>query len=657
MTMRHNSYRPDIDGLRAIAVLLVIFNHVGFASFSGGYAGVDIFFVISGFLITSIIFNGLLANTFSFKTFYVRRIKRLMPALFTVLFATTIFALLFLFPSDLEKYGRSLWWVIFYAGNFYFWLEHGGYFEGDTREAALLHTWSLAVEEQYYLLWPLYLIIGLKIFSPRIFVFVTIVVFFVCLLFSEWTLNIAIGAAYYLLPTRMFELMLGSILAITWKDIPPLPRWLTHLLSAVGFGLIACAAFMLDRESTFPGFNALYPTVGAACILLANREHIGCINRVLMLKPLVFIGLISYSLYLWHWPILVFVRYQGIPMTLPVQVSCIALSIALAWLSWKYVETPVRTNRNISLLSVADRWLLRPMILTIVIGFILISRNGLDMRFSPAVKAMDEAVNALSHEMRPLCHASLSDATRAPDDSCRLGADSGDNAVFMFGDSHANHLAGFIDVLATDAGLQAQDYTLDQCPAIFYLEWGRSAITAEACARRNAAVLDYIKNRKFAYVLLSSSWPAAAIRVYRDGEWLADPVESMQIIETSFAATIETIIESGATPVVFDDIPDLGVNDSKCPIKKAVFNNELDCQIKKQTNKSFENVITRIQGRYPQLVRVTLADLMCVEEKCNLELNGVPLYSDNDHLNYVGAEHLGQLYLQKEGNFLKSSSP
>ncbi|MES2627311.1 MAG: acyltransferase family protein [Pseudomonadota bacterium] len=654
MTMLNNFHRNDIDGLRSVAVLLVVLNHAGFSLFPGGFVGVDIFFVISGFLITSIIFNGLLDNTFSFANFYVRRIKRLMPALFVVLFVTTIFALLYLYPSDLKKYANSLTWVIFYVSNFYFWLKHGGYFEGNTQEAPLLHTWSLAVEEQYYLIWPLYLIVGLKLFSPRVFAIATVGLFFLCVVFSEWALNVAIGAAYYLLPTRMFELMLGSLLAIFWKDIPKLPQMFMHIISLCGLGLIAYAAFFLDETSSFPGFNALYPTVGAACLLLANREHMGCVNRVLSLSPFVFIGLISYSLYLWHWPILVFVRYQGIPMTFVVQASCITLSIVLAWLSWKFVETPVRNSKNVSLLSVADLWLLRPLVMVMVISFVLLSRNGLEMRYSGEINQMDQAVNALSHEMRPLCHASLSEAARSPDVNCRLGVDNGDEFdAFLFGDSHANHLAGFIDVLAKDANVQVQDYTLDQCPAIFYLEWGRNPVTAEACKKRNAVVLERIKNNKFDYVLLGSSWPANPVRVYREGEWLADLVESSQIIETSFAATIGAIIESGATPVVFDDIPDLGANDSKCPIRREAFNEKLDCGMSKQSNKIFEAVLSRVQVIYPQIVRINLADLMCENDICKLDLDGMPLYSDNDHLNYSGAEYMGQRYLQLHENFFK----
>ena len=657
MIATKNSHRADIDGLRSIAVLLVVFNHAGLGLFSGGFVGVDIFFVISGFLITSIIFNGLLANTFSFADFYVRRIKRLMPALFVVLFATTIFAVIYLYPSDLEKYARSLVWVIFYVGNFYFWLKHGGYFEGNTQEAPLLHTWSLAVEEQYYLLWPLYLIMGLKIFSPRVFCAITVVLFIAAVLFSEWALNITIGAAYYLLPTRMFELMLGSILALLWKDIPRLPQLFMHVLSLCGLGLIAYAAFFLDETSPFPGFNALYPTVGAGCLIVANREYTGCVNRVLALKPLVFIGLISYSLYLWHWPILVFVRYQAIPMTLMVQASCIILATVLAWLTWKFVENPIRYSPNISLRSVADKWLLRPMMLTVALSFILASQNGLQMRYSDQVNAMDTAVNLLSHEMRPLCHASLSEAARSPDDSCRLGVGVGNDVdVFMFGDSHANHLAGFIDALALDADVVAQDYTLDQCPAIFNLAWGRNLITAQTCEQRNAKVLDYIKAQKFDYVVLGASWPATPVRVYREGQWLGDPVESMRIIESTFTTTISAIIELGAVPIVFDDVPDLGSNDSRCPIKRAVFNDELDCGIKKQTNKSFEDVVSRVQERYPQMIRITLADLMCANETCKLELDGVPLYSDNDHLNYSGSWHMGQLYLQQHENPFESSA-
>jgi peptidoglycan/LPS O-acetylase OafA/YrhL len=209
-------YRSDIDGLRTIAVFLVILNHAGFTFLTGGFIGVDVFFVISGFLITSIIYPKIVDGSFRFTWFISRRLKRLMPVLLFVIFITACVFSFIMFPQDLMKLYRSIYWVIFNGGNFFFWIEHGGYFAGNSQEAPLLHTWSLAVEEQYYLLWPLMLIIAVKFLSIKNTMILTFIGCIAATIFAQWGAEVTIGAAYYLLPTRFFELMIGSCLAMYW---------------------------------------------------------------------------------------------------------------------------------------------------------------------------------------------------------------------------------------------------------------------------------------------------------------------------------------------------------------------------------------------------------------------------------------------------------
>lgn len=644
------AHRPDIDGLRSIAVLLVVLNHAGFSLFSGGFVGVDVFFVISGFLITGIIHNGLLKGSFSFANFYVRRFKRLMPVLFVVLLMTTLAALYYLYPTDLAKYAQGLIWVVFYGANFFFWLEHGGYFEGNAREAPLLHTWSLAVEEQYYMIWPLYMIIGLRLFKPPVLLCLTLLLCGVCVVLSQSALTYTIGAAYYLLPTRMFELMIGSVVAMGWNALPPFRQPVTHMLSLLGLLLIGYSALALNENSPFPGYNALPPTFGAALLILGGNGPLGVGNRLLSLAPFAFIGLISYSLYLWHWPILVFIRYQDIPLTLPIKLSYIAASILLAWMSWKYVEQPMRQHLLTDLTAVTKRWLTPTMLATVSVATIIIASGGFKDRFPDTVNRMDEAYSALSHQMRALCHSSLYKAGRDPDPTCRLGATEREPSGLLFGDSHANHLVGFVDVVAKAAGVSIQDYTLDQCPPLFDFAWGSNAVRAEVCEARDARVLAYLREQRFRYVLLGASWPYRAFRLYQDGKRV-EPLETVEVrIEEAFNATLDMIIALGAVPVVFDDVPYLGALDPKCPIKRMTYDSSLDCTFAKNTNDFFVAITDRAEQRHPTMIRVKLPELMCDGGRCARDIDGVPMYSDNDHLNYLGSRHLGELYLESHPN-------
>ena len=301
-------YRREIDGLRALAVLPVILFHAGFKYFSGGFVGVDIFFVISGYLITSIILAEQEAGTFSIIRFYERRARRILPALFLVMLACLPFAWLWLLPHDMQNFSQSLIGVSAFISNILFWLT-SGYFETAAELKPLLHTWSLAVEEQYYLFFPVFLVLTWHIGKRWILFFLSIV-FLISLLAAQWGSALKPDATFYLLPTRGWELLIGAFIAFyfTKKDRTILSKNLNEAGGLLGLALIIYAIFKFDNQLPFPSFYALVPTIGAGLIILCATQ-ITFVGKLLGNKLLVGIGLISYSAYLWHQPLLAFSKY------------------------------------------------------------------------------------------------------------------------------------------------------------------------------------------------------------------------------------------------------------------------------------------------------------------------------------------------------------
>jgi len=345
-----STYRPDIDGLRAIAVLLVVASHLHVPWLAGGYIGVDVFFVISGYLISSIIMPQIATGTFSLLNFYERRVRRIFPALIVMLAATIPFAWHFLLPSEMTAYARSLLAAVFACSNTLLWSWHG-YFDTANEFRPLLHTWSLGVEEQFYLIFPLLLLLLARLRNPRVVkaaicVLTTVSFAAACVLVHHHP-----RAAFFTIFLRAWELLLGAILS--QKYLPALRTSATrNIASAAGLLCIFIPAALYTADTTFPGLTALAPCLGACLIIAAGETGTSLISRVLSLRPFVFFGLISYSLYLWHWPVQVFADFHHIqtctsfacdaPISHTTQIGVFALSVILATLSWRFVETPFR---------------------------------------------------------------------------------------------------------------------------------------------------------------------------------------------------------------------------------------------------------------------------------------------------------------------------
>lgn len=376
-------YRREIDGLRALAVLPVILFHAGFETFSGGFVGVDVFFVISGYLITTIILAELEQGKFSIVNFYERRARRILPALFLVMLVCIPFALMWFFTNQLNDFSKSLVAVCVFASNILFWRE-SGYFDTAAEFKPLLHTWSLAVEEQYYVLFPLFLMFFWRLGKRWILITLGIV-FFASLAIAQWVVFAYPGAAFYLLPTRGWELLIGAFTAFWWPKInyKEFNKGVAEAGGWLGVALILYAIFAYSKATPFPGLYALVPTLGTVLVILFATQQTS-VGKFVGNKAFVAVGLISYSAYLWHQPLFAFFKYRNFGEVDKFSATIIVfVTFALAFLSLRYVETPVRSKRFLATRSALFVATSSAILFFVAIGLYGYSVNFLGKRSTP----------------------------------------------------------------------------------------------------------------------------------------------------------------------------------------------------------------------------------------------------------------------------------
>jgi peptidoglycan/LPS O-acetylase OafA/YrhL len=386
-------YRPEVDGLRALAIIPVVLFHAGFSSFSGGFIGVDTFFVISGYLITGILVSDHADGRFSFKTFYERRARRILPALFFVIGCCIPVAWLLMMPSDMLQFSRSVSAVPLFVSNILFWRE-SGYFEAGVELKPLLHTWSLAVEEQFYLVFPIILAVLWRL-GPRLLTALAFVGGCASFALAQWGASNRPDAAFYLLPTRAWELLIGVMVALivhqNWgQHVGIGPR---NFASILGLGMLAAAVYAFDGNTLWPSYHTLLPTLGTALILLFGTGGTA-VAWVLERKWLVGVGLISYSAYLWHQPLFAFVRYwlSGEPDALTATAICVA-TFVLAYATWRYIEQPFRRGRVAGVRSHVLWYSVAGSSLLVLIGFGIRDSTYLESRMSSRQKETYSALH------------------------------------------------------------------------------------------------------------------------------------------------------------------------------------------------------------------------------------------------------------------------
>ena len=451
-------YRPDIDGLRAVAVTSVVAYHCGLGWFRGGFVGVDIFFVISGYLIGSLVYKEIRGRSFRIAKFYGRRAKRILPALFGVLMFSYIAAMFLLSPLEMKDFARAALATIASSSNILYWLK-SGYFAANSDQNPLLMTWSLGVEEQFYVIFPLLMLL-LRRLPQRVLFTIISGLALLSLVLSILGTPIKPDATFYLLPTRAWELAAGILLAMLEANrthtSSRLPAVAMHAVSLAGLALMVVAIFTFNTSTPFPGYAALLPVVGAVLIIAARQ---GIVNRLLAWQPIVFVGLISYSWYLWHWPLLSFARIcSDSGISTRVAITLALVSFACAVLSWKFIEQPFRKSATPTplLLKRYATVAVAMMIPAVVFGI----THGLPQR-NRSVQQMEMVGEPLRHDV---CVAAYGVSHPVLVPPCVAPGQG--RAVAIIGDSHAAALAEGLRSIAAQQGYQLVELTKASCPAL-----------------------------------------------------------------------------------------------------------------------------------------------------------------------------------------------
>jgi peptidoglycan/LPS O-acetylase OafA/YrhL len=669
-THKHNFiYRPDIDGLRAIAVISVLLFHVDHELLSGGFVGVDIFFVISGYLITSILLRDIEAGQFSFRTFYDRRIRRIFPALFFVLLVSSAAAFIVLFPIDLYNFSQSLVAVLLFLSNILFWKEND-YFDAASDTKPLLHTWSLSIEEQFYFLFPLFILVVYRFFlgdfRTKLFLFLSIILS-ISFLLSIFMVNNRPAAAFYLLPTRGWELMLGglvSLLPVVNSEIN-FRSW----LAAMGLVFIIISTVYFNKDISFPGVNALLPCVGAALIIYANhlRDNMNYMGRFLSFKPFVIVGMISYSLYLWHWPVIVFSKHYW--MQPPGLLFVLVLSLVIAFISWKYIEQPCRKLLSNQCLYSS---LLLIILLLLAFGMLGYFSKGYPERFPKKFSFMYVDDNGLKDPYKESCSAwtnggiSLDKIKHGY--SCLLGNKNKKNISFvLMGDSHAVSLYSGIDHSANVNGKKGYFFGHSSCNPVQGVMEKRENENFKCELYKEVFYKKIYADSNIKKVILSARWaaylygsthdlgpaePATPIkyllRVSRQPERQLLLPEREFYFSQKMKETILSLINSNKKVTIISSVPEVGYNVPNYMARK--FMNGIETELIDNREYFFERhaflldffkELEKIDGVniiYPHKI-------LCEDKKtCLYEINGQPLYYDDHHLSVKGSEFISPIF-------------
>ena len=626
------SYRADIDGLRAIAVIAVVFFHAGVPFLQSGFVGVDIFFVISGFLIGGIILRETCSAKFSYAHFYLRRARRILPALFGVMAFVLLAGALVLSSAELRDTDSTLLSALLATSNLSFW-RHQDYFDNSARFAPMLMTWSLSVEEQFYLVFPV-LLIGLTRLSRRrapVLLAASTVVLFGC---SLWGANFHPVSAFYLLPFRAWELLTGATLAAYSADrfIPAQSRPVLMQAGAIAGVILMAAAIGWPGTGPFPNFAVMLAVLGAAAVI-ATRDS--PVHRVLASRPIVFIGLVSYSWYLWHWPVMSLLRVAAAAEPGRWSLAAaVVLSLGIAILSWRFIEQPFRRGRASApgaLLGYAGAL---GVMLVVAAGIKLL--DGVPQRLDPAVAELEHSVAV---DLRGGCLADL--AVSDPDFSPRCSHSvAGRPSIALIGDSHAAVLgSSFLRLaVANETGfLIAMKASCGPLPGVT-IRYPTVPDFGERCASFTAKVIRYVlDDPQIAVVVLAARWKG----------YNAAP----GALAGSLQALIRTLQDAGKRVIVAGDVPEFAFRPDHVALAEAIpLRGMLARLLWAGERYPSDGVSSETRAEAPataDLARivtqagatfVATRAALCDGETCRFSQDGKLLYFDSQHLSAVGAD-------------------
>ncbi len=632
-------YRAEIDGLRAIAVISVIAYHSNIKIFTGGFIGVDIFFVISGFLITSILLNDLTSNKFSISFFYKKRIQRIFPALFFVMLTCLPFAWLWLAPSDIKSFAKSLITTPLFISNFLFF-KQSDYFSPDNELKPLIHTWSLAVEEQFYLLFPP-LIFLLWNSCKKAITPILIILCIISLIVSEYTLNTNPELAFYMLPTRAWEIGLGSVVATyshnnSDKDQKILTKNLGALAGAL---LILYSLLFFSNETTFPGLNAIPSTLGTALIIFFGT-HETYVGKILKFKPFVYIGLISYSAYLWHQPLFAFARIKNdlIPLS---ATYLIAITFVLAYLTWKFIEQPFRNNKRFTKNQIFT-YALIGSIFFIIIGVI----GNAEKYFRKYRLHSADHINLFntvkSSPMRAKCHTG-GESYLSPQNACEYFSKNVEVAVM--GDSHAVELAYSLATELEKYGIGIKHLSYSGCRPIYQAIDNKSG-----CARWTSDSLDYIsRNYNINTVIIS----------YRINQYLFGKHEKIypqlpnEISEAERSETWNSLVlllnhlqNSGKKVFFIMQAPEVKKQAEDLIFSRKNIRDNVESVPLDWWNNRNSYVMKNLKSIPKEVIVINPADSFCDDKNCYLTGGGESFYFDDDHMSVAGSKIIANRIIQ-----------
>jgi peptidoglycan/LPS O-acetylase OafA/YrhL len=648
--MSGHGYRSDIDGLRAVAVLAVVLYHAVPALAPGGFVGVDVFFVISGFLITRLIMSDIERGRFSVASFYVRRAKRILPALFVVLAATLALGLLLLTPTELARLGTTTAATAVFASNIAFWGE-SGYFDTAAESKPLLHTWSLAVEEQFYVLWPLTLLLLYPRRRAGAMLFGLIGTSFAL---SSYFTVVDQSTAFYLLPSRAWELLIGAALAMGLLPVPAGSRQ-RDAAALVGIAGIMAGVLLLDHTSSFPGWNALAPCLGTALVIAAGSRGENVLSRQMLSRPpVVFVGLISYSLYLWHWPLLTLARItERGPLPATTATIVVLVAVVLSILTWRFVETPLRAR---GVTPAAFPVLLRYSLgsaAALALGLYIQSTSGFLASARPEVQRIEKArydINPRSAD----CLRWQSITGPLPGTECMSGPPERSRIV-VWGDSHADAVTPGIVAWASANGYATHQLTMASCPPLVQIGVRGAGADYSPCREFNRQVMAYLESdASIEAVVLSARWtlytenarfgddPGPITFLVDDEERKLSSETSRRVFSRALEATVQALRRARRTVIVLGTIPALGVNVPDCLARnERPFSGVRSCDAEasqvRSHNAFADGEIMRIAGALPGVCVLLPERTICPDDRCRGTANGDILYANDDHLSVSGA--------------------